>query len=257
MNTTRIALAASLLPLALAACSGTSPDVPDTGSGDVACTQEAKLCPDGSYVGRQGPNCEFTACPVTSSTTQRIATDGALSIVYSSAFSLAHKPEEISKQSYIPPCEQGFVFCLYYTGKDYDGTNFDGAGLGVVKRSDIDTESECLDTPPEGYTDVTPISRRETEYSVSAFPRLGDAAAGHYSHDEFYRLYTQSTCYEFLGRIGQSQYGNYEEGTIEEFAADQETTLRAQLRALMQSVTIDDVGDIDFPSPPATVIGDE
>ncbi len=169
MNTTRIALAASLLPLALAACSGTSPDVPDTGSGDVACTQEAKLCPDGSYVGRQGPNCEFTACPVTSSTTQRIATDGALSIVYSSAFSLAHKPEEISKQSYIPPCEQGFVFCLYYTGKDYDGTNFDGAGLGVVKRSDIDTESECLDTPPEGYTDVTPISRRETEYSVSAF----------------------------------------------------------------------------------------
>lgn len=28
-----------------------------------ACTMEAKLCPDGSYVGRTGPNCEFTACP--------------------------------------------------------------------------------------------------------------------------------------------------------------------------------------------------
>jgi len=28
-----------------------------------ACTQEAKLCPDGSYVSRSGPNCEFTACP--------------------------------------------------------------------------------------------------------------------------------------------------------------------------------------------------
>lgn len=27
------------------------------------CTQEAKLCSDGSYVGRSGPNCEFTACP--------------------------------------------------------------------------------------------------------------------------------------------------------------------------------------------------
>lgn len=27
-----------------------------------ACTQEAKLCPDGSYVGRTGPNCEFAAC---------------------------------------------------------------------------------------------------------------------------------------------------------------------------------------------------
>ncbi|MBI4708749.1 MAG: hypothetical protein HY764_00915 [Candidatus Portnoybacteria bacterium] len=27
------------------------------------CTMEAKLCPDGSYVGRTGPNCEFTLCP--------------------------------------------------------------------------------------------------------------------------------------------------------------------------------------------------
>jgi hypothetical protein len=24
---------------------------------------EAKICPDGSAVGRQGPNCEFAACP--------------------------------------------------------------------------------------------------------------------------------------------------------------------------------------------------
>jgi hypothetical protein len=24
---------------------------------------EAKLCPDGSYVGRQAPNCEFAKCP--------------------------------------------------------------------------------------------------------------------------------------------------------------------------------------------------
>ena len=29
----------------------------------VACTQEVKLCPDGSSVGRTGPKCEFKACP--------------------------------------------------------------------------------------------------------------------------------------------------------------------------------------------------
>lgn len=29
----------------------------------VVCTQEAKQCPDGSYVGRSGPQCEFAACP--------------------------------------------------------------------------------------------------------------------------------------------------------------------------------------------------
>ena len=30
----------------------------------VFCTKEAKLCPDGSAVGRTGPNCEFAECPV-------------------------------------------------------------------------------------------------------------------------------------------------------------------------------------------------
>lgn len=30
----------------------------------IYCTQEAKLCPDGSYVGRTGPNCEFAKCPI-------------------------------------------------------------------------------------------------------------------------------------------------------------------------------------------------
>lgn len=33
------------------------------GGDEVACTMEAKLCPDGSAVGRQGPNCEFALCP--------------------------------------------------------------------------------------------------------------------------------------------------------------------------------------------------
>lgn len=36
--------------------------------GEVACTMEAKLCPDGSAVGRTGPNCEFAACPTATST---------------------------------------------------------------------------------------------------------------------------------------------------------------------------------------------
>ena len=29
----------------------------------VFCTQEALMCPDGSYVGRSGPKCEFSPCP--------------------------------------------------------------------------------------------------------------------------------------------------------------------------------------------------
>jgi hypothetical protein len=32
-------------------------------SAQVACTMDAKQCPDGSYVSRTGPNCEFAPCP--------------------------------------------------------------------------------------------------------------------------------------------------------------------------------------------------
>lgn len=38
---------------------------PDTSTSTqpVACTMDAKQCPDGSFVGRVAPNCEFAACP--------------------------------------------------------------------------------------------------------------------------------------------------------------------------------------------------
>ena len=29
----------------------------------IFCTQEAKQCPDGTWVGRTGPSCEFSPCP--------------------------------------------------------------------------------------------------------------------------------------------------------------------------------------------------
>ena len=39
-----------------------TPDQANAGE-QVFCTMDAKMCPDGSYVGRTGPNCEFAACP--------------------------------------------------------------------------------------------------------------------------------------------------------------------------------------------------
>lgn len=47
------------IPIVFAGVTGTKPP-----PNPVGCTMEAKLCPDGSAVGRTGPNCEFAACPV-------------------------------------------------------------------------------------------------------------------------------------------------------------------------------------------------
>lgn len=44
---------------------------PETG----VCTMDAKLCPDGSYVGRVPPTCEFAACPDVRSSTSNTPVD--------------------------------------------------------------------------------------------------------------------------------------------------------------------------------------
>lgn len=44
-------------------------------SKQVVCTQEVKICPDGTSVGRTGPNCDFAPCPSSASPPQGKPTD--------------------------------------------------------------------------------------------------------------------------------------------------------------------------------------
>jgi hypothetical protein len=59
---------------------GSAPSAPvvpeDSGSDDmVMCTMDAKICPDGSAVGRSGPRCEFAPCPTTQTVVGHVCTD--------------------------------------------------------------------------------------------------------------------------------------------------------------------------------------
>ncbi len=65
--------------------------LPDTGNG-VACTQEVKICPDGSAVGRTGPNCEFSACP-------GIPNPAAKNVLNLSGQNLSKVPDSVFNQS--------------------------------------------------------------------------------------------------------------------------------------------------------------
>lgn len=49
-----------------------TPSPSETNEGTI-CTMDAKICPDGSSVGRSGPNCEFAACPSTNNTATQSA----------------------------------------------------------------------------------------------------------------------------------------------------------------------------------------
>jgi hypothetical protein len=39
-------------------------ELPDDDYEPVVCNRDALMCPDGSYVGRTAPNCDFAECPV-------------------------------------------------------------------------------------------------------------------------------------------------------------------------------------------------
>ncbi len=59
-------------------------------SEEVACTMEAKLCPDGSYVGRTGPECEFAACPGSSEMTWSATSTEKVSFSYPVSLSTSY-----------------------------------------------------------------------------------------------------------------------------------------------------------------------
>ena len=63
-------IASSILILQYVGNSGVSfPIKPNSTNTSQGCAQDAKQCPDGSYVGRIPPSCEFQQCPSISTTT--------------------------------------------------------------------------------------------------------------------------------------------------------------------------------------------
>ncbi len=47
----------------------------------VSCTEDAKQCPDGSYVGRIAPSCQFAPCPTSDAYIKSLTKDGSMLIV--------------------------------------------------------------------------------------------------------------------------------------------------------------------------------
>ncbi len=85
----------------------------------VGCTMEAKICPDGSAVGRTGPKCEFAECPTVKDETVDWKTyaneEYGYKIkypkeyyVYDYSYDGSQHPEEVEIQSFPRPKEGGY-----------------------------------------------------------------------------------------------------------------------------------------------------
>ncbi len=186
-----------------------------------------------------------------SSSFDRTLSDGVITTGYPSAeMGLATTQAQVLVHAYIPPCDQGFDYCLYYTGGAYAGTNFESAGFRIQKRPDLTTQNTCLETPPAGYdAHFAPhATSTSATHAASVFIPLGDAGAGHYAEGALYRLFIPgtSTCYEFESRIGETQFANYPPGAIKLFTDADRQQMEMLLTKLVRGITVSGEADL-FP----------
>lgn len=149
----------------------------------VACTMEAKLCPDGvTYVGRSGPKCEFEACPATATKSGKFELNKTYSspdswqIDYPGSFKL-----ETRESQQMGPNGIGTPVVISYLGPTQgSGTEFhDGVSfsIGVQKKPAGQSIKDALDeyskpNPENGgsRTELKPI----TINSLSGFETTGE-----------------------------------------------------------------------------------
>lgn len=173
----------------------------------------------------------------TASQAQTVTANG-ISFSYQDPYRLATSASQVLVKSYIPPCSQGFTYCLYRTGSQYAQTNFESAGLGITNRADLKSQQACLTTQPAGYTGLHATTSMETGYATSVIGPIGDAGAGHYASGSVYRLWSGTSCTEFETRIGETQFANYPAGTKTEFSAIDRASIMSELKALLASVKL-------------------
>ncbi|MBC7766952.1 hypothetical protein H7Y21_03100 [Arenimonas sp.] len=182
---------------------------------------------------------EVPSATTTLAATPQTHSDGVITFVVPKDFELALNSEQIIASSYIPPCSDIFNYCLYYTGSEYVGTNFEATGIRIQNRIDLKTVITCLNTSPTGYTGLrSTIMASTTNYTISLFQGIGDAAMGHYTNGELFRLAYDGTCYEFETRVGASQFANSVEGSIKEFTAADSKSVIQKLRDIITTITL-------------------
>ncbi|HZJ10386.1 MAG TPA: Gmad2 immunoglobulin-like domain-containing protein, partial [Trueperaceae bacterium] len=197
------------------------------------------------------------AVPDDAETTMTLA-GGDVSMSYPDGFGLAVNQDQLLVSSYIPVCDEGFDYCIYLASGAYEGTNFDGAGLRVQLRDDLDYEAACMLEQPDGYSGLEPALEGATDHATSMFAEVGEGAAGHFTNGALYRLYFADTCYEFESRVGQTQFANFEPGAVERFEESELAELQGSFAKVIRSVSLPDGRDAlwTHDQRPSTLVDD-
>jgi hypothetical protein len=129
-------------------------NAPASVGGNIACTEEAKMCPDGSSVGRTGENCSFALCPgetppsPTVGGVKKSPTPKAPPVVCTADAKLCADGTSVGRVA--PKCE--FAKCPSSSGRpELKGKATLGPTCPVV---DMKNSGACADKPYEGSLEV-------------------------------------------------------------------------------------------------------
>lgn len=199
-----------------------------------------------------------------------VAAGGRLVFVRPDDFGLALHRDQLLVRTVIPPCDEGFDYCLYYLGDELAGTNFLSAGVRIQRRPDLAPEQNgtrmseafpgsalaCLHMRPRGYVEFPPTMIRDgaagdATFAVSVFAPMQEGAAGSYSEGVLFRLsLDDGTCFEVETRIAASRFENFPDGAVEKFTEDHRSALIARLNDVVLGIRLVDDPDVllfDFP----------
>jgi hypothetical protein len=141
----------------------------------------------------------------------------SFSIKYPSDFGFNTNNSQIQSLGYIPVCDQTTVGCIFYTGNTYTGTNFESAGVSINFNKSLDTEAKCYNfkvSTNEAQTAAADVTINGVTFKSATG---GGAGAGHFMKTQEYRNFRNNLCYEITQRVGSTNIGNYEPGTVKEF----------------------------------------
>lgn len=143
----------------------------------VTCTADAKLCPDGSYVARTGPNCEFSPCPQDDKKETKVVFGKPVvmrlndSVTFSDGLLVTLKEINDSRCKLGVQCIwQGEFSVLFSTNM---GNSADEIRLGTVNNSKVDAGkySFSLESATEGSVTIV--------VSVKLVPKATSGVTGY------------------------------------------------------------------------------
>lgn len=141
---------------------------------------------------------------------------------------------QLHKTTFIPICEDNFLFCLYYPESLFPETDFAGAGFGISKIENAKSIDQCSSF---ANSDIFPATKILINGIAFYHQQRGSAATGHQEDTHYYRTFHNNSCFEIDLRITtESRVENYPPGSgYQPFTVQKKTKVLDDLKNILST----------------------